>query len=214
MILTPINAYDISITTYCQLFCAGCQRNDEDNNWRGKFEQQHMSYETFCMILDQIDTMSVSYIQLCGELGDPMMHPDIDRILERILRSDYKIVINTNGALRNAEWYTKWAHEHRIEIHWGIDGLDHETNDKYRRGANFKKAWDNMYAWFENKGKGEWHFILFSWNIHQVPEVARIGQEELNCKVLYKMTPSDSGKDGLTDEYWDQAKQLVDQYAT
>ena len=71
-----------------------------------------------------------------------------------------------------------------------------------------------MSAWFENKGKGEWHFILFSWNIHQVPEVARIGQEVLNCKVLYKMTPSDSGKDGLTDEYWDQAKQLVDQYAT
>ena len=208
------NAYDISITTYCQLFCAGCQRNDEDNNLSKELVQEHMQYETFCMIMDQIDTMPVSHIQLCGELGDPMMHPDIDRILERILESNYTIMINTNGALRSPSWYTKWASNPKIKIYWGIDGLDHITNDKYRRGANFKKAWDNMSAWFKNKGKGEWHFILFSWNLHQVPEVARIGKEELNCKVLYKLTPSNTGKDGLTNEYWDQAKQLVDRYAT
>ncbi len=208
------NAYDISITTYCQLFCAGCQRNDEDNNLSKELVQEHMSYETFCMIMNQIDTMPVSHIQLCGELGDPMMHPDIDRILERILKSNYTIMINTNGALRSPSWYTKWASNPNIKIYWGIDGLDHVTNDKYRRGANFKKAWDNMSAWFKNKGKGEWHFILFSWNLHQVPEVARIGREELNCKVLYKLTPSNTGKDGLTNEYWDQAKQLVDRYAT
>jgi len=208
------NAYDISITTYCQLFCAGCQRNDEDNNLSKELVQEHMQYETFCMIMDQIDTMPVSHIQLCGELGDPMMHPNIDRILERILESNYTIMINTNGALRSPSWYTKWASNPKIKIYWGIDGLDHITNDKYRRGANFKKAWDNMSAWFKNKGKGEWHFILFSWNLHQVPEVARIGKEELNCKVLYKLTPSNTGKDGLTNEYWDQAKQLVDRYAT
>ena len=53
------NAYDISITTYCQLFCAGCQRNDEDNNLSKELVQEHMQYETFCMIMDQIDTMPV-----------------------------------------------------------------------------------------------------------------------------------------------------------
>jgi organic radical activating enzyme len=74
--------YDISITTYCQLFCAGCQRNDEDNNWRGEFEQQHMSDETFDMIIEQIDKVGdCDVIQFCGELGDPMMHPRIDRFI-------------------------------------------------------------------------------------------------------------------------------------
>ena len=41
------NAYDISITTYCQLFCAGCQRNDEDNNL-SKNVNQEKQYNIDC----------------------------------------------------------------------------------------------------------------------------------------------------------------------
>ena len=207
--------YDISITTYCQLFCAGCQRNDEDGNWRGEFEQQHMSDETFDMIIEQIDKVGdCDVIQFCGELGDPMMHPRIDRFIERATKSAKMILINTNGALRNPDFYEKWAKDDReVHIEFGIDGLDHETNDKYRRGANFKKAWENMTTWFKHTKRGSWHFILFAWNMHQVPEVARIAKE-IGCKVTYKITESDTGKDGIVPELQNKAIQLVDQYAT
>jgi len=209
------NYYDISITTYCQLFCAGCQRNDDNNNWRGEFEQQHMSDETFDMIIEQIDKVGkCDVIQFCGELGDPMMHPRIDRFVERATKSAYKVVINTNGALRNPDFYEKWAKDNReVHIEFGIDGLDHETNDKYRRGANFKKAWENMTTWFKHTKRGSWHFILFEWNMHQVPEVARIAKE-FGCKVTYKITPSANGLDGLTPEYLPIGKRLVDEYTT
>lgn len=207
--------YDISITTYCQLFCAGCQRNDQDNNWTGKFEQQHMSDETFDMIIEQIDKVGdCDVIQFCGELGDPMMHPRIDRFIERATKSAKMILINTNGALRNPDFYEKWAKDDReVHIEFGIDGLDHETNDKYRRGANFKKAWENMTTWFKYTTRGSWHFILFEWNMHQVPEVARIAKE-IGCKVTYKITESDTGKDGIVPQLHNKAIQLVDQYAT
>ena len=207
--------YDISITTYCQLFCAGCQRNDEDNNWRGEFEQQHMSDETFDMIIEQIDKVGdCDVIQFCGELGDPMMHPRIDRFIERATKSAKMILINTNGALRNPDFYEKWAKDDReVHIEFGIDGLDHEMNNKYRRGANFKKAWENMTTWFKHTKRGSWHFILFAWNMHQVPEVARIAKE-IGCKVTYKITESDTGKDGIVPQLHDKAIKLVDQYAT
>jgi sulfatase maturation enzyme AslB (radical SAM superfamily) len=209
------NYYDISITTYCQLFCAGCQRNDQDNNLRPEIEQQHMSDETFDMIIEQIDKVdNCDVIQFCGELGDPMMHPRIDRFIERATKSATKIIINTNAALRNPDFYEKWAKDPReIHIEFGIDGLDHETNDKYRRGANFKKAWENMTTWFKHTKRGSWHFILFEWNMHQVPEVARIAKE-IGCKVTYKITKSDTGKDGIVPRLHNKAIQLVDQYAT
>lgn len=209
------NFYDISITTYCQLFCAGCHRNNEQGEFRNEFEQQHMSDETFDMILEQIDKVGkCDVIQFCGELGDPMMHPEIDRFIERAIKSAKMILINTNGALRNPDFYEKWAKDNRnIHIEFGIDGLDHETNDKYRKGANFKKAWENMTTWFKHTDRGSWHFILFEWNMHQVPEVARIAKE-LGCKVTYKVTESDTGVDGVTDELHDEALRLVEQYAT
>ena len=209
------NFYDISITTYCQLFCAGCHRNNEQGEFRNAFEQQHMSDETFDMILEQIDKVGkCDVIQFCGELGDPMMHPRIDRFIERAIKSAKMILINTNGALRNPDFYEKWAKDDRnIHIEFGIDGLDHETNDKYRKGANFKKAWENMTTWFKYTDRGSWHFILFEWNMHQVPEVARIAKE-LGCKVTYKVTESDTGVDGVTDDLHDEALRLVEQYAT
>lgn len=209
------NFYDISITTYCQLFCAGCQRNDENNNWRNEFEQQHMSDETFDMIIDQIAKVGkCDVIQFCGELGDPMMHPRIDRFIESAIQNCKMVIINTNAALRNPDFYEKWAKDPReIHIEFGIDGLDHETNDKYRKGANFKKAWENMTTWFQHTSKGSWHFILFEWNMHQVPEVARIAKE-MGAKVTYKITESDTGKDGIVPELQNKAIQLVDQYAT
>lgn len=208
-----LNVYDISITTYCQLFCAGCQRNDEDGNFLNQFEQQHMPVDTFSKIMDQVDTMNNNYLQLCGELGDPMMHPKVDAIIERALKKQNMVRINTNGALRNANWYAELAKNKSVEIHWGIDGLDHETNDKYRRGANFAKAWDNMTTWFNNGGQGEWHFILFSWNLHQVPDVARLARDVFKCKVTYKITPSNSGKDGIQPHLMEQAKEMVKKYA-
>ncbi len=206
--------YDISITTYCQLFCAGCQRNDQAGNFLNEFEQQHMSDETFDMIIDQIDKVGdCDVIQFCGELGDPMMHPRIDRFIERATKSAKMILINTNGALRNPDFYEKWAKDDReVHIEFGIDGLDHEMNDKYRRGANFKKAWENMTTWFKHTKRGSWHFILFAWNMHQVPEVARIAKE-IGCKVTYKITESDTGKDGIVPELHNKAKRLVDTYA-
>ena len=36
MVKKQINSFDITISSYCQAFCAGCQRNNEDgtpSNW-------------------------------------------------------------------------------------------------------------------------------------------------------------------------------------
>ena len=207
-------AYDISITTYCQAFCAGCQRNDLDGNFLHQFEQNHMDFDLFCKIMDQVDTLeNIAFIQLCGELGDPMMHPRIDDILTRIFQTQSKCVINTNGALRNAKWYTKWSSQPGLQIEWGIDGLDHDTNWKYRVGVNWIKAWDNMTAWFDNNGKGAWHFILFEWNIDQVPEVAKLAKEKFDCNLVFKITESDTGRDGIMPgPLLTRARKLVNEY--
>jgi MoaA/NifB/PqqE/SkfB family radical SAM enzyme len=105
----------------------------------------------------------MGYILFCGELGDPMMHPDIEEIIDICLGAVPRIEIATNGGLRQPDWYEKIAKKYgnRIHIKWAIDGTDHKTNWKYREGVDFKRAMSNMKAWIKNGGAGDWHFLIF-----------------------------------------------------
>lgn len=181
---------DFSISTYCQAKCRSCQRTNQDT---GEPEDwlipSHMSYDLFNSMMDKTpDTLRV--IQFCGELGDPMMHPDITKFVDRALSKESikHLVINTNGGLRNPEWYTNMGLKYgsKILLQFGIDGITHDTNWKYREGVDFAKAWDNMHSWFGNGGRGIWEMLVFTWNLHQLHkahQIAKMSDIKINFKI-------------------------------
>ena len=67
------------------------------------------------------------------------MHPDITEFVNHALTLTNLVVINTNGGLRNKEWYTTMGNKYgeELKIVFAIDGIDHETNWKYREGVDF-----------------------------------------------------------------------------
>jgi len=169
---------EMEITTYCNARCRRCPRTNPDTgepvDW---LVQEHMSLETFKMIFSSEYNVSnkVRYVKLCGQYGDPMMNPHINEMMEYVLADedkDVSMIISTNGGLRNANWYATIAKKYsgRLSIIFGIDGLDHDTNWKYREGVVFDKAYANMRAFNDNDGETRWQFILFEWNIHQIEE--------------------------------------------
>jgi len=169
---------EMEITTYCNARCRYCPRTDKitggPQSW---LVQEHMSLETFKLIFDP-QTEKIRQLKFCGQFGDPMMNPSVGKILDHALRYDkMNILINTNGGLRNVEWYKTFAQRYgqRLQIHFGIDGLDHDTNWKYREGVIFDKAYNNMLSFHQNGGDTTWQFILFSWNEHQLEEVRARG---------------------------------------
>mgnify|MGYP000742894777 FL=1 len=208
--------YEFSITTFCQAKCYSCQRIGDDGETRADLKQEHMPVETFKRILSGIDfnKNKTPYIKLCGEVGDPMMHPQIEDFVSLIL-DDYKkhyiaVLISTNGALRNPDWYTRMGLRYKddLAIVFGIDGTDRETNWMYREGVNWQRAMDNMTTYFNSGGSGEWHFIVFEWNWHQIP-IAKKMADKIDCGVFFKFNAREFGK--ISDENKKQAYKLIEE---
>ena len=193
------NQFDISITSYCQAFCAGCQRNIGSGIKNDQLVEEHMTYQKFCKIMDQLDQLSIAEIQFCGEFGDPMMHPDIEKFIDRTVKTNNKLLINTNGGLRQPKWYDHIAKKYSdksIKIEWAIDGTDHDTNWKYRKGVNWGRAMENMISWKNAGGHGVWSFLIFEWNYHQIPKAIEMAND-IGIKISFAMTMDENGKSGI-----------------
>lgn len=165
---------EFNVTTFCQAKCLSCVRTILINYNNG-FEIAHSNLDKFinsCNNLD-IDPEECS-IALCGELGDPMMHPNIDKIITLFTDKGYDVVINTNGGLRSPSFYAELAKNPKLSLTFGIDGLDHDINWKYREGVDFQRAWSNMLSWFSNSRRGSWTFLVFDWNKEQILDVSAI----------------------------------------
>lgn len=184
-------AFDFAVTTYCQSRCRTCPRTNNDTgemvDW---LRPTHVPLDTLIKRFDSIKSIlprsKFLHAQLCGEFGDPMMHPKIDKIIDYLQDADHvgTIEVNTNGGLRQPKWYEKIGTYDKLEIVFGIDGLDHDTNWKYREGVDFQRAWDNMLAYKSKNDRVNWQFIIFEWNWKQIHE-AKQKADDLGIQISF-----------------------------
>ena len=186
---------ELNITNYCQAKCRTCRRTvTETGETVPWLVLKHMSDIELDSIVEKTNGLNMTY-DLCGEYGDPMMHPKIQDYIDKLTAIGY-VSINTNGGLRSSEFYRKNAKNRRLKITWSIDGIDHDTNWKYREGVNWEKAWSNMYAWFYIGGKGTWEYLMFDWNKDQIP-LAKTFANSNNIPIRFKWP---NGPFGQIDE--------------
>jgi len=182
------HSFDFAITTHCQARCRSCARTNEDTGQKESWVQlQHMDLDVFKKRLENT-SLKINEIVFCGELGDPMMHPQIEDFIDVAMQYSDNVCINTNGGLRNPEWYNKLSQKYprKLYIHFAVDGTDHDTNWMYREGVDWQRAMDNMTAWFANQGHGSWQFIIFEWNWHQVSDAIKMAQQ-INARLWLKL---------------------------
>ena len=174
------NHIEFAITTYCQAKCRSCARTNENTGEKEDWlTLKHMDLNVFKRTLEESSGVNIRSIDFCGEFGDPMMHPEIDKFIETALTFTDKVQISTNGGLRNAEWYSTIANKYKekLEINWAIDGASHDINWKYREGVDWNRAMKNMQTYIENGGNGHWWYILFEWNWHQIPLARKMAKD-------------------------------------
>jgi organic radical activating enzyme len=163
-------SFEFNITSFCQAKCASCERTIQIGN----FTPTHYPVERFEKTLENLSSVNIDMITLCGEWGDPMMHPNIEDIIKLCTNKGYNVELMTNGGIRTTKFYERLAKEHpKLSMFFCIDGLDHDTNWKYREGVDWQKAWDNMHSWFGNGGKGQWEMLIFTWNQHQIEDARK-----------------------------------------
>ncbi|MDD3048698.1 MAG: radical SAM/SPASM domain-containing protein [Bacilli bacterium] len=79
----------IEITNICNLNCSFCPSNDRD--------KEFMSIDNFEHILKQIKGHT-EYICL-HVMGEPLMHPNLEQLLDKAYEYDLKVNLTTNGRL-------------------------------------------------------------------------------------------------------------------
>lgn len=158
---------ELNITNYCQARCRTCRRTDTETGDTVPWLQlKHMENSELAYIVKQCKGLPMTF-DLCGEYGDPMMHPRIQRYIDE-LSSIGRVSINTNGGLRNPEFYEMNAQNKMLTFCFSIDGITHDVNWKYREGVDWDRAWRNMLTWFKSGGRGRWEYLVFEWNKHQL----------------------------------------------
>ena len=160
----------IEPSSYCNASCPGCPRNGYGYPLNGFFKEKNLSTEYFEKLFKKFS--DIQFITYCGNHGDPMMNPDIAKIVE--LANCYQN-ISTNGSIGRLETYKRLA-ELNCDIIFGIDGLKY-TNHLYRQGVDWNKLMDRVKTFIGSGGKATWQFIPFAHNKHQVDEARALSKE-------------------------------------
>ena len=169
--------FEIALTTHCNANCPLCERTDPETGVRKQsILLNHLPLEQYKNFLNQTTITSDNSVILCGDYGDPMMHPDIEEIISYTINTyRCEVSLDTNGGIRSTDFYKRLAkYKRKIKIHFSLDGFDHKTNVMYRYDVDFNKAFENLKAFASiSPSSTVWKMIIFTYNIHQIDDVAK-----------------------------------------
>ena len=180
----------VDTTMLCNNSCYFCwrrQKPDALKEVNKKYlDSPHMEFSTFKKIVDQacrIKTMR--WLSLCGPMGEPMMHPEIEKFFAYAhSKNKFKtIVINTNGlAIDKHDIPTLLSSITEFSI--SVDSIDPETYGKIHGSAEFlPKVIENIKKCIDYKKKnGALAKIIVRFtenelNIGQYPEFEKFFKE-------------------------------------
>ena len=169
----------MEISTHCNAACPNCPRNFAGAYTNPMLSLEHLSLENVKKLHDII--MKLDRINMCGNFGDPIMSPYLLDILEYItsVNSNVKILIRTNGGVRNKEFWTKLGQlsnkTGQVIVIFSIDGLM-DTNHIYRRNVSWDKLTKNINTYIPSGGKAHWEYLQFEHNQHQLEEAEELSK--------------------------------------
>jgi len=172
------------LSSMCNLLCLGCVRTDADTFTESKSfidKKTYLSKETFLKIIQAPEFDSVTHLEFCGTIDDPLMHPEFLELLESALTvKQYVINIHTNASLRNVVFWKKLAEilqkHKKYQVNFSIDGLE-DTNHIYRQNSNWSKIMENAQAFISAGGYAVWQHLIFPWNSHQTEQIRNLSVE-------------------------------------
>lgn len=174
------------ISSMCNALCLGCIRTDRStfNNLRSTIpDNKIVTLQTYKDILTSPSFYTVSNLEFCGTIDDPIIHPNFIEMLEFTHKVNPKmsISIHTNGSLRSTEWWKELAkvlkqfpYDHRI--FFALDGLS-DTHSIYRQRTDFDKIIKNAKTFIEAGGTAVWMYTVFPWNEHQIEDARNMSKQ-------------------------------------
>lgn len=141
-------------TAICNLKCITCCQNYM------KRKKGHLKFEIFKKIYDEVKP---PYLNLTG-FGEPLLNPDLFKIITYARKKGSFVKMDTNGMLLNKENAEKLLDTGVDIVSNSIDGMDKKTYESIRIGANYEQVIGNLKNFVrrrnERKSKTEIHLYL------------------------------------------------------
>lgn len=164
---------EFEITTYCNLNCIMCRKTFEISE---NLDRKHMDMRLLETLLERLPFIEL--ISLCGA-GEPILHPRITEVAEKIKGSNRKLSIFTNGMTMDASLARELVRIPVDEIIFSIDAARQETYEPIRAGGNIDRVIANLAAVGEEirKSGSETRLsvmtLLMDSNYKEFPEILR-----------------------------------------
>ena len=134
------------ITEKCNLRCKMCYEWGNNGTYKNKSAFNNLSVEVIEKVFSDLKPYNPQY-ELFG--GEPLLHPQFDKIIELINKYDCDISIPTNGTLLSK--YLDQIASSKIKNIWvSIDG-PREYNDRQRGIGVYDLALNGLYSLYEKK---------------------------------------------------------------
>lgn len=182
-----LSSPNMDLSHRCILRCPQCLRQKVEGLPRIK-RSFDIGKPEFRKILNYYENQ----ITFCGQISDPIYHPDFLAFLEMMNGLGKGLRVATNGTNDKSgnmddKWWEK-AYSYGLgENSWvfGVDGLD-EKSQLYRIGSNFKQVWETMKMGVQAGHPIVWQFIIFGYNEHEIEQAKEIAHKEGITLLLIK----------------------------
>ena len=183
--IQDIESIHFEATSYCNAKCPMCSRYDRQGRVHPSLKFTHLDKKYFYKILEPLKNLKFVYFS--GVYGDPCMHPDLLEFVKYLKKiKKVRVNIDTNASLQKSQFWKALA-DYGAYINFAIDGLE-DTNHIYRQNTNYKNIIQNVETFCNAGGSGQWNFIVFEHNQHQVDKAKKIAAD-LGLNFRIKITP-------------------------
>ena len=159
-IIVPYKVGNIYVepTNHCNLRCIMCPHN------KVKMKEDFMDWGLFLKIADDVSSYNPkAFIQLFY-VGESLLHPRILDMIRYLKQKNLRIHLATNATVLNEKMAYGLINAGLDFITFSFEGVDKETYESIRRGANYESVLENILGFLRIKDKEEA-------NIHAVIEM-------------------------------------------
>ena len=195
-----IRNIEFELTNRCNAACPLCSRTGinkgalsdsvSNSGWKDLDPAVHQH------VLDSLDLSKIEALDYGGCYGDPLMHPQVMRILKQ--GEGLYQEVQTNASLQTEKFWRESARIKNLRMWFHLDGLE-DTNLIYRRLTDWAKIEKNAKTFLDAGGKASWVFIVFKHNEHQVEEARELSKRWGFDEFIVKKTSRKMKKGEATD---------------
>ncbi len=190
----PDNAINwLEPTSACNLYCDGCYRKNDSN--------AHKSLDQVRHELDVFNRLrKTDGVSIAG--GDPLTHPEIEKIVEMVAKDGQKPIINTNGLALTME-------KLRALEHAGVEGftfhIDSGQQRPHMKGKTELELNDLRLKYAEMLAEVggiscAFNATVYEHTLQYVPDIVEWGQKHIDIVnilvfIAYRAAPVHKGYD-------------------